>query len=262
MIEARNVARSIQDVLEVQRLGKQIRVFAKADRKHWLEERLLTKDWGEVRKLRKGHRKVGRLKNAQGVVVSSEARAETLADHYEKVQWAVRATTSGICADPLGPEIAVDLGPILWDELLRAARKLKYDKAVGLDGLPGEFWRLIVMPGSFVAEWALDFCQTCWQGKAVPQEWHLARVAAIFKGGNSAECSSYRPISLLNVAYKMYAHILLDRLKAAGAEQRIRSTQYGFKFNASTTDALFVARRAMDAAWADKDGALLLLALD
>ena len=159
-------------------------------------------------------------------------------------------------------QLNVELGPIQWDELKSAARHLKNDRAAGVDDLPGEFWRLILIPGSKLAEWALDFCQSCWREKQVPNQWHLARVTAIFKGGSSAECSNFRPISLLSVAYKMFAHILLVRLKAAGAEARIRHTQYGFVSKASTSDALFVTRRVMDAAWEAKNGSLLLLALD
>jgi len=262
LIEERSVASLRHDQPHVQKLSSEIRRSAKIDRRVWLEERLLDNDWSEIRKLRKGGKQLGRLKNASGEFVSSEARAETLADHYERIQWSVRPTAPSVSNIPLGPEIAVELGPIQWEELQRAAKHLRTGRAAGLDDLPGEFWRLIAVPGSCLAEWALEFCQRCWREKRVPHQWHLARVAAIFKGGNSADCSNYRPISLLNVAYKMFAHILLERLKQAGAEQRIRATQYGFRSNACTADALFIARRAMDAAWADRNGSLLLLALD
>ena len=96
----------------------------------------------------------------------------------------------------------------------------------------------------------------------MPNAWHEARVAAIFKGGASGECKNYRPICLLSTGYKLFAAVMLQRLKSGGAEQRIRKTQYGFKARAGTTDALFVTRRMMDNAWASKNGSLLLLALD
>ena len=197
-----------------------------------------------------------------GEVVDTDMRAEMLAEYYERVQWAVRPTTASMRQHELSEELPVNMGPIQWTELKGAAMHLKNNRASGVDDLPGEFWRLILIPGSKLALWALDFCQTCWQQRQVPSQWHLARVSAIFKGGDSTECNNYHPISLLSVAYKMFAHILLERLKAAGAENRIRRTQYGFKSKSSTTDALFVTRRVMDAAWAAKDGSLLLLALD
>ena len=65
----------------------------------------------------------------------------------------------------------------------------------------------------------------------------------------AAACSggkNYRPISLLAVSYKMFAAMLLSRLREAGAENRIWSTQFGFKRGSGTRDALFVSRRLIE----------------
>ena len=74
-----------------------------------------------------------------------------------------------------------------------------------------------------------DLCQACWKRKSVPDDWHEARVVAIFKKGEVADPTIYRPIPLLAIAYTMFAGILLRRLKAGGAEGRVRATQFGFK---------------------------------
>ena len=97
---------------------------------------------------------------------------------------------------------------------------------------------------------------------AVPDSWHKAIITAIFKKGDVSSCENYRPISLLQVGYKIYAAVLLQRLKSAGAERRVWKTQFGFKSNRGTSDALFVARRLLDDAWASRDGQLIFLALD
>ena len=77
-----------------------------------------------------------------------------------------------------------------------------------------------------------------------------------------AACSNYRPISLLQIGFKIFAIVLLSRLKAAGAESRIWPTQFEFRSQHGTADALFVARRLLDDAWAAADGKLVFLALD
>jgi hypothetical protein len=110
--------------------------------------------------------------------------------------------------------------------------------------------------------WALELCQKCWSEGSVPDVWHAARVAALFKKGDVANCENYRPISLLPIGYKLFALILLHRLKAGGAENRIWRTQFGFRSERGTLDALFLARRLLDQAWAAKDGNLIILALD
>ena len=44
---------------------------------------------------------------------------------------------------------------------------------------------------------------------------------AIFKKENPASCENYRPISLLAIGYKVFATILLRKLKTAGANARV-----------------------------------------
>lgn len=74
--------------------------------------------------------------------------------------------------------------------------------------------------------------------------------------------SNYRPISLLAVAYKVLAALLFNRLKTGGTEGRIRESQCGFRPRRGTSDALFLARRIIDATLEDQDGHLYLLLLD
>ena len=104
--------------------------------------------------------------------------------------------------------------------------------------------------------------QICWDSKDLPNDWQTARVQSIFKKGDPSDCNNYRPISLLCIGYKLLATILLSRLKAAGAEARIWSTQFGFKSKSGTAEALFILRRLLEQAWETDDGAISLLALD
>lgn len=69
-------------------------------------------------------------------------------------------------------------------------------------------------------------------------------------------------MSLLPTGYKLYAAILLGRLRDAGSESRIWKTQFGFRSGRGTTDALFLIRRLMDNALATKHDGLVLLAMD
>ena len=62
----------------------------------------------------------------------------------------------------------------------------------------------------------LALCNKVWLGRSVPEDWHLQHVALIYKKGDPAECGNYRPICLLNAAYKISAMILLKRLLRAG----------------------------------------------
>ena len=84
----------------------------------------------------------------------------------------------------------------------------------------------------------------------------------IFKKGDVSEPGNYRPISLLPIGYKLFASILLSRLKDAGAENRVWETQYGFCSGRNTFDAVFLGRRLLEQDAAATKPKLILLALD
>ena len=253
LIDRRTQARKDSLHILEQDLTKQIRLSIKRDRSTWIDELVASGEWTNVRKLRKGFvPKQGRLKDADGVFVSTDQRAETLAQYLENVQWAVRPTVLALERPCLGCTLPVYLGDITQDEVIRAGRRLNSSRAPGPDEVPPEFWKAIARPSSPALRWALEFCRQCWRHKKVPEDWRYARVAAIFKKGDVADCPNYRPISLLQIGYKMFASILLDRLKKGGAENRLWPTQYGFRSKCGTADALFLARRAIEQAWEDK----------
>ena len=53
-----------------------------------------------------------------------------------------------------------------------------------------------------------------WSTGRVPAEWKEGIIVSLYKGkGSQSECGSYRPISLLSVSGKVFAHILLARIQ-------------------------------------------------
>ena len=79
----------------------------------------------------------------------------------------------------------------------------------------------------------------------MPDELELAEVVTLYKKGNVENPANYRPISLLQSLYKIYAATIQKRL-AAKVEDKIWETQYGFRANHSTAEALFIIRRIQD----------------
>ena len=148
LLERRKAARVARDYEEEQVLAPIIKASVKRDRTSWLENLTATGDWNEIRKLRKGFvPNQGRLKNMAGDLVESNLRAETLAEHLEKVQWAVRPVSmtegkTGLIANLL----PVELGNITKSEICSAAKHLNTGKSL---------------------QWALEFCQKCWEENVV-----------------------------------------------------------------------------------------------
>ena len=107
----------------------------------------------------------------------------------------------------------------------------------------------------------LSYYNDVWVSGRAPAAWKEALVISIFKGkGSDTDPGNYRPISLLNAIYKIFAAMLQARL-ASLHEQDLRTTQYGFRGNRGTKHPLFILRRAME--WSDATSTPLhLLFLD
>lgn len=132
---------------------------------------------------------------------------------------------------------------ITAQELNSAISRLKANKAPGTDGYPSE-WYKTFRPQ--ITSMLLNcFNHTLKTGEA-PQSWREAVISIIPKEGKDRrECSSYRPISVLNVDYKLYASILSKRLEVIIPEL-VDLDQTGFIQNRQTQDNLRRALQVMN----------------
>ena len=106
-----------------------------------------------------------------------------------------------------------------------AFKTLKNNKTSGPDKVTNELMKALQEHGReiivhLLGEW--------WNNEHIPEQILEARVVHLFKKGNTAIYENYRPISLLNVLYKIYASIIQNRL-TEGLEKHMHSTQYGFR---------------------------------
>ena len=146
-------------------------------------------------------------------------------------------------------------------DLQRALRRLKNNRSSGNDETPAEFWKVCLRSDALLT-WLLQFCNMVWESRQIPDDWHLARVACLFKKGDPACPDNYRPISLLQVGYKLFSGMVLRRLQCAGVEEKIWKTQFGFRSGCGTRDAVFIARRMIEQCHRNKNQSMVFLALD
>ena len=125
------------------------------------------------------------------------------------------------------------------EELNEAMKLSKKGKAPGPDGIRME----LIDPDN--RKWLLNTINKWWDEKKAPEELYHARVATIYKKGETDKASNYRPISLLSSFYKIYMIMIRSRIQAE-AEKEVSKTQYGFRPAKSTTHAIYIIRRLQD----------------
>ena len=81
---------------------------------------------------------------------------------------------------------------------------------------------------------------------SVPQAWKDASIITIYKKGDRTDCGNYRGISLLSIAGKIFARILLNRLSTHITPEVIPETQCGVRGNRSTVDMIFCLRQLQE----------------
>ena len=243
-------------------LTKEIKRSIGNDKALYLKELAGTGAWHNIRALRKPSSvQQGRLKDLSGQFVFSQDRAATLAEHLEKRQWAVRPVAVVFDKLPIADMLDMECGKITAKEVREAIRKLKSKKAGGIDGQLPEYFKALASTKEGL-DLIVKLLDLCWQSESLPQSWKVSKVTMLFKKGDPLSCDNYRPIALLAIGYKLLASVLLARLKLAGAEDRIWNTQFGFKSQSGTLDALFLTRRLIDEAWMGKDSQIVFAALD
>ena len=83
------------------------------------------------------------------------------------------------------------------------------------------------------------------QQKPAPQDWSLSILLSIPKKGDRTVCRNYRGISLIDVAAKIFAMLLLERF-ASERNQRMRPNQGGFRPGRGCIDQIFTLRRLLE----------------
>lgn len=263
LITERNTKRRIKDCAGEKILHKKIRDSAKMDRRRYLHDELASGGWAAIKRLRKGPRKqCANLRDPSGEIVGMSERGGTMAEYLENVQWQVRfASLVPADGEVIHQDLQISDDVFVLCELRIVLEKLKCGKASGHDDIPPEFWKYVLFD-EHACQQLLDLCNHCWEEGSVPKTWRIAKVVTIFKKGDAMLPENYRPISLLPVGYKVFASLLHQRLLNNRVDAKIGSTQYGFRPRRSSTDALMIIRRIIDAAYDNKRDGLFMVFLD
>ncbi|BHF57167.1 hypothetical protein SprV_0100010800 [Sparganum proliferum] len=127
---------------------------------------------------------------------------------------------------------------------IRAVQQLSSGKAPGSDAIPVEVYK---HGGPQLMDHLTALFQEMWRQGEVPQDFKDATIVHLHKQkGNRQVCDNHRGISLLNIAGKIFARILLNRLNNHLEQGLLPESQCGFRRHRGTTDMIFAARQLQE----------------
>uniref|UniRef100_A0A670K5X3 Reverse transcriptase domain-containing protein n=1 Tax=Podarcis muralis TaxID=64176 RepID=A0A670K5X3_PODMU len=114
---------------------------------------------------------------------------------------------------------------ITQQEIEGAIQNIQLGKSPGPDGLTSKYYKTLK---DYLIQPLLEVCNQIMKGKKAPESWKEAFITLIPKvETEKTQLKNYRPISLLNVDYKIFADILANRLKKV-LNEVIHKDQAGF----------------------------------
>ena len=235
-------------------LTQEIRKLARLDKEHALvqEFEIINRDgyqWEGLKKARKSFQpRRFKYKDKNGELISEKDFAETAAEYFSEIQWALPHDNN---LDPhkeqtplfVGQSTMIDT-PFTIAELDAVLATLKCNKTPGPDGCKAELVKWLCVDNR---TYMLELYNDILSSGIFPQCFCLANIAACYKKGDATQMKNYRPIALLQVLYKVLASLVRNRLQQA-LEPWIQRNQFGFRPKKSTSQAIFIARRLLDIA--------------
>jgi hypothetical protein len=238
--------KSAEDLKRCRKMDKQIRRMDFENQRNKIRQKLQKGDsatlWEAVN-IAKGGPSNGIpevIVTQTGQCFSGEERPQAFADYFqEKVNNIVNDTLIPDNPDCGSNKVTVESFYFFsYEKVLQTMVTLKSKKCYGYDTIP----LLVLKDGAeILASPYSKLFEKIYQTKELPDQWKISRTIPLFKKGNKKNINSYRPISNLCSASKIFERLMLNRLNDIEASNNVDLTgknQHGFKRGRSTVTAL------------------------
>lgn len=127
---------------------------------------------------------------------------------------------------------------ITVQEVQKTISKLKRYKSSDIDNNVADFF---IDANLFISPYLCLIFNNIFNSGVYPEAWTKGVIVPIHKKGDKSNPSNYRGITLINVMGKIFSLLLRNRLnKWCETEHILNESQFGFRDNRSTTDAIFL----------------------
>ena len=125
-----------------------------------------------------------------------------------------------------------------------AIKQLQTGKAPGPDGIPAEVFKA---GGETLITHLTRMFQVFWANGQLPQDLRDANIIHLYKNkGDRSSCDNHRGISLLSIAGKILARIMLNRITKHILDDVVSESQCGFRKQRGTVDMVFAIRQLQE----------------
>ena len=174
---------------------------------------------------------------------SSAENAEVFRAHFEKLYGRQPAFDASVLDLLVQQPIITGCDHLPTDEQVEKAMKKLKNSAPGDSGLAAQAWKALAenrITFGIVKSIVVDF----WLNERPPEEWEIGMLKILAKKGDLSKPGNYRGIMKVEVAYKIIAILLHERLQPI-AEGLDHEPQCGFRTERGCPDATFSVKLAM-----------------
>ena len=206
--------------------------------------------WDSVKTLRKGL--VPPSRRATSVMMqkpdgtratSAEENAEVFANHFEKLYGREAVYDASVIEQLPQQPVVLNLDhPPTDSEIKRALARLN-NTAPGESGLAAPLWKALAETEESFAPFRSLVLQV-WDTEDLPEDWETNLLGVLPKKGDLSQPGNYRGIMMLEVAYKVLAILVNERLGPI-KESLDHESQNGFRSLRGTMDGIFTMKTAL-----------------
>lgn len=187
--------------------------------------------------------KLAPIKSKEGdLIQDKDQQMKRWVEHYSDLYSVERQLDDDVHLPTFPTLHNLDTDPSL-EELSKAIDDLSNGKAPGTDAIPAELLKSnkdTLLPNLY------QLLLACWHKGCIPHDMRNANIITLYKNkGDKGDCNNYRGISLLSIAGKAFARVLLCRLQVL-AERILPESQCGFRSKRSTIDMIFSLRQLQE----------------
>lgn len=136
----------------------------------------------------------------------------------------------------------IETGPVDTHEIKNAIKKLKNNKAPGIDNITSELLKADI---DTTAQWLKKLYDEIWEKEETPSEWAKGILVTLPKKGDLSKCQNWRGITLMSTPCKILGSILIERIKKE-LDGKLRPEQAGFRSGRRTSDQIFILKNVIE----------------